>query len=218
MELSKEQIQRVEHYLNVKDITYIDLRMEVLDHIISDIEAKMKKEDLDFETIFYNVTDKWNKHLDESSSWLFGLTYSAPKIVMDKAKKSFLKWFLLLPILGFTPFLLLDKLNFFLSVNIIDRINLSFQIITVLCSSFFVFLLLTKAKSKIKTTYSFILNTQKFNFSIGVFLFLDFNFINKEGIINNSQTGLLFVYILASLTYFHFLKKHKEAIKKHKIS
>ncbi|MFT5214842.1 MAG: ribosomal protein S13, partial [Patiriisocius sp.] len=41
MELTKEQIHKVAHYLNVKHITYIDLRMEVLDHIVSDIETKM---------------------------------------------------------------------------------------------------------------------------------------------------------------------------------
>ena len=40
MELTEQQLQRVEHYLDVKHITYIDLRMEVLDHIVSDIETK----------------------------------------------------------------------------------------------------------------------------------------------------------------------------------
>jgi len=87
MELTTQQLQRVEHYLNVKEITYIDIRTEVFDHIVSDIETKMETEKLDFETVFYNVTDKWNVHLKQTSSCFFGRIFSVPKIVLDKAKK-----------------------------------------------------------------------------------------------------------------------------------
>jgi hypothetical protein len=73
IELSKEQLQRVTHYLNVKDIIYMDLRMEVFDHIVSDIEAKMGAENLDFEIAFYSVTDKWNEHLIQESSFILDL-------------------------------------------------------------------------------------------------------------------------------------------------
>ena len=106
MDLSKQQLQRVAHYLNVKGITYIDLRMEVFDHIVSDIEAKMIAENLDFETTFYSVTDKWNKHLKQESSFYFGLTYSLPKIVLNKAKKVYKKWFFL-PVMAYLiPYIL----------------------------------------------------------------------------------------------------------------
>ena len=39
MELTKEQIQQVERYLDKKNFDFIDLKVEVLDHMVSDIES-----------------------------------------------------------------------------------------------------------------------------------------------------------------------------------
>jgi hypothetical protein len=216
MELTEEQIRQVETYLDKKNFDFIDLKVEVLDHMVSDIESFLVN-NYSFENAFKITVLKWNPQLKESSSWLFGIGYAAPKPIIRKAKKSFLKWYILLTIFGITLFLLLDKVNLILPKNIIDSFNLSFQIMTILCSLFFTYFLLTEAKNKTKTTYSFILNTQKLNYLFGVFLFLDFKFINKQGLVNNYQTGFLFIYILTAVTYFYFLKKHKEAIKKYKI-
>lgn len=216
MELTKEQIQQVERYLDKKNFDFIDLKVEVLDHMVSDIESFLVN-NYTFENAFKITVLKWNPQLKESSSWLFGIGYAAPKLIIRKAKKSFLKWYILLTIFGITLFLLLDKVNLILPKNIIDSFNLSFQIMTILCSLFFTYFLLTEAKNKTKTTYSFILNTQKLNCLFGVFLFLDFKFINKQGVVNNYQIGFLFIYILTAVTYFYFLKKHKEAIRKYQI-
>ena len=89
MELTKEQIQRVDKYLDVKGVKFIDFRIEIFDHIISQIEQKLAIENADFKTVFYQVTNESNKQLDETSSLLFGLIYTAPKIVIKKAKKIF---------------------------------------------------------------------------------------------------------------------------------
>ena len=87
MELTKEQIQRIDTYLDVKGVKFIDFRIEIFDHIISLIEQKLEIENTDFETIFYQVTDEWNKQLNAGSSFLLGWTYSAPKTIIKKAKK-----------------------------------------------------------------------------------------------------------------------------------
>ena len=71
------------------------------------IEQKLEVENTDFETIFYQVTDQWNKQLNSSSSFIFGLTYSAPKVVMNKAKKIFKPFFFLILILSILPGVLL---------------------------------------------------------------------------------------------------------------
>jgi hypothetical protein len=43
MELTKEQIDKVQHFLEVKKFDYLDLKIEVLDHMISEIEILMDK-------------------------------------------------------------------------------------------------------------------------------------------------------------------------------
>ncbi|QTE21559.1 hypothetical protein [Polaribacter cellanae] len=218
MELTKEQIQRVEHYLNVKNIKYIDVRFEVLDHIVSDIETTIEKNNLDFETAFYKVTDKWNTHLKETSSWFFGIAHSAPKIIIDKAKKLFKKWFFILPAVYFMISFFNYKLNIIFSKNIENVINLFFQITSVFCFVLYVIVLILISRSKEKTTYRFIFKTQNLNLLIGTMILLDFNFFNNDGSLSLSLIGLLFAFILSTFMCFHFYRKHKEAVKKYKIS
>ncbi|MFD0992658.1 hypothetical protein [Tenacibaculum geojense] len=87
MELTKEQIARVQKYLDVKGVKFIDFRIEIFDHIVSQIEEILRDECTDFETVFYQVTNEWNNQLNSTSSFIFGLAYSAPKVVITKAKK-----------------------------------------------------------------------------------------------------------------------------------
>ena len=218
MEITKEQIQRVEHYLNVKNIVYKDIRMEVFDHIISDIEAKMEDENLDFKTIFYSVTDKWNKHLKDTTSFYFGIGYSAPKIVIEKAKKTFKKWFFLLPLVFLTTDLLIQNNNIVFSETIINGLNLFFQLTSILIFVSFVGLMIFKSINKDKTTYSFILKTQSLGVLIGAFCLVDFDYFKNDGTLDGFQVGLLLGFILMTYCYYIFYKKHKQAIKKYKIS
>lgn len=111
MELTKEQIQKIENYLDKKRLDYIDVRHEVLDHIILDMEYLMTREKLSFNEASKIVTKKWNKQLENDSSWITGLTYTAPSIVIKKAKQSFKKWFFLMMILAFLPTFFIDKLK-----------------------------------------------------------------------------------------------------------
>ena len=218
MELTKQQLQRVAHYLNVKSITYIDLRMEVFDHIVSDIEAKMMTENLEFETVFYKVTDTWNRQLKETSSFYFGVAYSLPKIVMEKAKKSFKVWFFLSLFTYFISYVLVDKMKIVFSKNIENSLFLFFQIITVSCIVLIIWLLIKKNKNKQKTTYSFILKTQIWNILLGciVLFYLNFNFLNQEGNLNPFPIGMLTSFVFSTYTYFFFYRKHRIALEKYK--
>ena len=38
MKLNKDQIQQVEDYLNQKGLKYVDIRYEIFDHMVTDIE------------------------------------------------------------------------------------------------------------------------------------------------------------------------------------
>ncbi len=216
MELTTEQTQRVEHYLNVKRIDYIDIRLEIFDHIISDIEAKMESEKLDFETSFYAVTKKWNQHLKDTSSFYFGIMYSAPKMVIEKAKKQYKKWFYLSFFSFLIPSIIIDNLNVIVSTKIENILNYAFYGVTFICLLIFVYLLIKKDTKKAKTSYSFVLKTQSWGFVIGFIILFGLKFISENGVLNSFNISFLSIFILH--LYFYFYKKHKEAIKKYKIS
>ena len=217
MELTTEQLQRVESYLDKKEITYIDIRTEVFDHIVSDIETKMEDKKLDFETVFYNVTDKWNIHLKQESSWIFGVAYSLPKIALEKAKRSFKKYYFISVLSFIIPLFILTIIDLHFTESIKNELNLFLQTITVLTFIVFGLLFILKFKEKTKTTYSFILKTQSCNFIFGFIILFDLDYMNKNGDFQASQLALLVAFVFSTYSYFHFYKKHKEAIKKYKI-
>ncbi|QIL40876.1 hypothetical protein G7074_17380 [Pedobacter sp. HDW13] len=50
MNLTKEQLEELRRFIRQKGISYIDVQMEILDHVASSVEEKMtNKPDLDFE-------------------------------------------------------------------------------------------------------------------------------------------------------------------------
>ena len=49
MELTKEQIKYIDHRLESEGIKYWDIRIEMLDHVVSDIEQKLQPEDSKFD-------------------------------------------------------------------------------------------------------------------------------------------------------------------------
>ncbi|MCL7762188.1 hypothetical protein MPF19_02085 [Polaribacter sp. Z014] len=218
MELTHEQLQLVENYLDKKDITYIDIRTEVFDHIVSDIETKIEIEKSDFKTTFHKVANKWNIHLKKESSWIFGVAYSLPKIALEKAKRSFKRYYFISVLSFIIPLFILTIIDLHFTENIKNELNLFLQTITVLTFIVFGLLFILKFKEKTKTTYSFILKTQSWNFIFSFIILFDLDFFNKNGNLMDSQLAFLIAFIFSTFSYFHFYKKHKEAIKKYKIS
>lgn len=49
MELTKEQIQFIDHRLEDEGIKYWDIRIEMLDHVVSDVEKTLKQENSEYE-------------------------------------------------------------------------------------------------------------------------------------------------------------------------
>lgn len=215
MELTKEEIQLVCNYLNYKDITYIDLRSEILDHIVTEIEDIIQKEKVTFHYAFLTVKQKWNPQLKEASSMFFGLGFSAPKIVIKKAKKVYWKQYVFLLASYFLPFLLLTHFNF----KIENPAEYSFfnllKGVIVLSLVSFIYMLLSR-NHKIETTYGFILKSQ----SLGAFtgLIVLAIFFTSVDELNGINIGMLCSFIYMTISYYHFYKKHKETIKKYKIS
>lgn len=82
--LSIEQIALIEETLVLNGLKFDDLKLELTDHIASEIEELMEENTTSFEENFKVVFEKWSDQLRPSSSFWVGVLYSTPKIVMNK--------------------------------------------------------------------------------------------------------------------------------------
>ena len=215
MELTKEQTQKVEKYLDSKNIVFIDLRPEVLDHILSEIEVEIHTTNITFHHAFANARQKWNPQLKETSSMFFGFGFSAPKIVIQKAKKVYWKQYVFLLASYFLPFLLLTHFNFKIENPTQFNFFIFFKGIITLSFISFVYMLVFR-NYKIETTYGFILKAQSLGAFTGLIVLVIFFTRLKE--LNGINIGMFCSFIYMTFSYFYFYKKHKEAIRKYKIS
>ena len=87
MKLSQEQIQQVEDYLKNKDVEYIDLHLEVLDHISTAIESEMTENEISFNDAFEKVKTKWNDTFSYKSSYWLGTSNGGSKLFIDHCLK-----------------------------------------------------------------------------------------------------------------------------------
>jgi len=94
MGLTSEQIQQIVTYLNFKELTHLDLRNELLDHMAIGIEKSIEEKDLGFEKAFNQEVKKWNLELENYSSFWLGWAWSGPKLMIKKCvaqtKKTYL--------------------------------------------------------------------------------------------------------------------------------
>jgi hypothetical protein len=86
MKLTQNQLQQIEAYLNFRELTHLDLKNEVLDHMATDIEKQMGQGS-NFKKAKKNVISDWNLELSEHSSWLIGWVWTGPRIMIDKGVK-----------------------------------------------------------------------------------------------------------------------------------
>lgn len=64
-ELTKEQVQRIDDYLKKEGIKYWDLRMEMIDHIVTDIESQNQSVDFDSKFQQSIIQLGWDKNLSD---------------------------------------------------------------------------------------------------------------------------------------------------------
>ncbi|NAS31654.1 hypothetical protein GTQ40_11775 [Flavobacteriaceae bacterium R38] len=90
--LNKEELLRIEEYLDSKKLVQVDLRGEVLDHIAAGIENNLEK-GKPFEAAFILEKQKWSEELRGYSSIWIGLIWNGPKIMMKTCEKHIKKMY-----------------------------------------------------------------------------------------------------------------------------
>lgn len=216
MELTKEEIQKVENYLYNKNFNFIDLKPEILDHIISDIENIMSK-NTSFENALKMTVLKWDNHFKETSSFFFGMLYSNSKIVVKKAVKIFKPFYFLYLAAYILPVLFLKLVPITFSETIVDFTNGFLGSFSMILLGYMAFIIVKTQLSKTQTTYRFILKTQYFGLIL-LIMGLAIGVFKENGEMDPVFTGFVCGGFAVVFICHHFYKKHKEAIKKYKIS
>jgi len=225
MKLTAEQIQIVEDTLNLIGLDYDDIKLEVLDHIASEVENKMSLENRSFEETLKAVLENWKVLLKPKTyTFLLGNTIG-PRIIMDKMANSIkielltaaLFVFLLTTIFVGVTMITSNESILFYTENPLTNFFL-------ISSVFLIGLKIYLTTSKVKTTYQFRFNKGffailAFSFSRGLGGFPDLTKHNiQEGIFRYIFTvafGILLLFMVANslrLAYQHFQFEKKYAI------
>lgn len=83
MKLTTTQIEEINETLIQKGLIYDDIKLEVIDHIASEIENELENNQSYFTEAFEDVFSKWQSELKLTSNW-WSSGFVAPKIVIDK--------------------------------------------------------------------------------------------------------------------------------------
>ena len=157
MQLTKEQIQTIDAILEKKGIKYIDIKLELIDHIATQIEQEMSTKGANFETALCLTLDKWKRQFVYSSNFFVGFIHSFPKIILTKLISKAKKYFFMSSIISAIWIFLINyyKNNMIEILKpfsaIVSMSSVVFSIIMV------VLIVLVNYKSK-PTTYRFLVN------------------------------------------------------------
>jgi hypothetical protein len=220
MQLTTEQIATIEKTLVLNGLNYEDIKLEVTDHIASEIEVLMNENSLVFEENLKIVFDKWKEQLKPSQSAAFlGRNFVAPKIVIDRLsslkKREIITGF----VFCFLITLLFYGMN---SLNILKTVLLYVEFIIrkvfLLISILLIVYRIRLYQSKLKTTYSALFDKSFFlavpfcvSISFGGFSFFRSTDIENLRISAVSATVLYGFFLFSSV---RFLYKHYQILQK----
>jgi hypothetical protein len=216
MEITRQQLQEIENYLAKIKFDFVDLNLEILDHITSDIESLLDK-NCSFENAFALVKLRWETHFRDTSSFFFGLQYSESKIVVKKAIKIFKPFYFIYLAAYFLPVIILKTFSFDFSKNTQDFLNGFLFYSASIALLYMIFIIVKTIQTEVKTTYRFILKTQYLGVIFLILSLLMENSFTDKGNPNAILIGFLFGGFAVTYNCHHFYKKHLEAIKKYKI-
>jgi len=191
LKFTNEELTQVNRYLDINGVVFVDVRFEILDHLIMDIEHEMRSNEMSFDTAFEIVCQKWKGSMEQTSSYWLGKGYLASKIVIDKSvqvlKKSYLKLFLMIVFSVLIGLVAQEVLDAFFIDNrlIIKKALAGFAGGAIFLGTYWIYKM---NKGDVKTSFSFM-----FSKVFGMFVFL-FVFMTSTDFFKESQ-GVSFLTI-----------------------
>jgi hypothetical protein len=224
MKLTTEQIEYIESTLVLKGLEFEDIKLEVTDHIASEIEDLMEQNTLSFEDNLNIVIDKWMPQLQSSFSFWINYRNSAPYIVTNKCNRMLKSVLMFTIIWGFlTSIVVTIIIKLWQNEEVIYFLNSTLKTLSVVV---FIILIYTKYKvnkSGYSSTYRYLFNRYVgallmtcFNIVFGIFSFnvrrdpIDFHFF----LVPFFPIAILFMsgyYIQLLNKHFQFEKKYAKS-------
>lgn len=197
MKLTNQQIAQIEETLVLNGLIYEDIKLEITDHIASEIEEKISNEKSSFEIVFKEVFQKWKPELKPSFSGLIGFTN--PRIMTVKCHKIVKRQ--LFTVITISSLITLSLLVFVRNssygsvlTNIPEALR-SFVLVE-FCLVILAWGLMWKSKHQ--TTYSYLMKKRSF----GLILFLFMLGIGGFPVrLNHPDAKIAFVSVFFAITY-----------------
>ncbi|MBG6063389.1 uncharacterized membrane protein YciS (DUF1049 family) [Flavobacterium sp. CG_9.1] len=211
MKLTAEQIEFIDSILLSNGIMYDDVKLEMMDHMASEIEILMEENALPFEENFKLVLDKWKPQLQLSFSGLIG--FSNPKIITSKCHDLIKNQLLFaLFVAGLLTCLVLFLISYSTFNSMFKSIEQVFKSFIVVEFCLVILSLGLVWSTKRQTTYSYLMKKK----GLGVILFL---FMIGIGMfpaqLNHPDFKIAFVtifisiiYVVMGMFYLQFALKH----------
>lgn len=218
MKLSTQQIATIDETLLLNGLKFDDLKLELTDHIASEIETKIENQEVSFETAFHEVFENWQYQMKPSSSFWVGLIYSSPRIVMDRWKSTTkLQQFKSLFIAIIPTLALISLFKIYNNSAVIDHVLQGLNLV------FFLLIIYYRViiwKSKWKTTFSLMFgrNSNVILFYMMLFVIAPLR-MSEINIWRNIFGAFLVSWFMVYLFFnFQLAYKHFQFIKKLKLS
>ena len=197
MKLTNQQLTIIEETLILNGVVYDDIKLELIDHIASEIEAEIINDSKSFEIILKEVLEKWKPELQPSFSGLIGFTN--PRIMTVKCHKIVKRQ--LFTVIIFSSLITLALMVFVRNSNYgLILTNLQGALRSFVLVEFCLVILTWGLlwKSKHQTTYSYLMKKKSF----GLTLFL---FMLGIGVfpvmLNHADAKIAFVSVFFAITY-----------------
>lgn len=225
MKLTTEQIAEIDETLVLNGLIYDDIKLEVTDHIASEIEVKMEESNISFEAAFKQAFENWREQLRPASYnfWLRRGGFYGPRIVIDKCV-SYNKSKFLISSLVPIPLVIISIFCFHL-FNQETAIRIFRNSIRILYLSEVLFISLGWIliwNSKAKTTFSYFFKKGSYlvyfqPLAVGLGFWPD-KLIEKDFAIQSVFTYFLIVMVMFFITDFMMVINHLKTIIKLKLS
>ncbi|MBP2283651.1 hypothetical protein H4V97_001969 [Flavobacterium sp. CG_23.5] len=217
MKLTTEQITQIEETLVLNGLNYDDIKLEVTDHIASEIEFLMEENGLSFDENLKIVLEKWKPQLQPSFSGLIGFTN--PRIMTAKCHKIVKRQLLIVisisALIAVSLLLFARNASYVTVPTNIQQVLKSF-VLAEFCSVVLAWGLIQTSKRQ--TTYSYLMKKK----SLGLIIFLFMLGIGLFPVrLNHQDAKIAFVsvffaiiYVLLTGIYLQLAYKHFQFEKK----
>jgi len=159
MKLTTEQIAQIETTLVLNDLEFDDVKIELTDHIASEIEALMTQNKLEYQQAFREAFENWIEELRplQGEFWVSSRVF-APKLIMDKwVNRSKKMVFQILSISIFIVSLLSLLIDYNNDETILSRLTIAFNSMYWIILGMLVMARILIWQSKTATTFGFMM-------------------------------------------------------------